>query len=210
MKMQIGYMRVSKADGAQMLDLQKDALIAAGVNLVHIYEDQCSGAKDDRPGLTACLKALRNGDQLVIWRLDRLGRNMKHLVATVEDMNSRGIAFKCLTGLEVDTATPTGRFMLTVFAGLAQMERDIIRERTIAGLAAARARGRKGGRRSVFTKSKLRQAQAALKSRDTGIAELCDELRVSKSTLYRNLTPDGALTVHGEKLLGIVANGNGK
>jgi DNA invertase Pin-like site-specific DNA recombinase len=206
----LGYMRVSKADGSQMLDLQRDSLIAAGVNPVHIYEDQCSGARDDRPGLTACLKALRKGDQLVIWRLDRLGRNMKHLVATVEDLNARGIAFKCLTGLAVDTSTPTGRFMLTVFAGLAQMERDIIRERTMAGLAAARARGRKGGRKSVFTKSKLRQAQAALRSRDTGIAELCDELSVSKSTLYRNLTPDGELTIHGEKLLGIVANGNGK
>jgi DNA invertase Pin-like site-specific DNA recombinase len=208
--MMIGYMRVSKADGSQMLDLQKDALVAAGVKPVHIYEDQCSGAKDDRPGLTACLKALRKGDQLVIWRLDRLGRNMKHLVATVEDLNARGIAFKCLTGLAVDTATPTGRFMLTVFAGLAQMERDIIRERTIAGLNAARARGRKGGRKSVFTKSKLRQAQAALKSRDTSVTELCEELEVSKSTLYRNLTPDGGLTVHGQKLLGMVANGNGK
>jgi DNA invertase Pin-like site-specific DNA recombinase len=206
----LGYMRVSKADGSQMLDLQRDALIAAGVEPTLIYKDQCSGAKDDRPGLAACLKALRMGDSLVIWRLDRLGRNMKHLVATVEDLNSRGIAFKCLTGLAVDTSTPTGRFMLTVFAGLAQMERDIIRERTVAGLAAARARGRKGGRKSVFTKSKLRQAQAALRNRDTSVTELCDELGVSKSTLYRNLTPDGELTVHGEKLLGIVANGNGK
>jgi DNA invertase Pin-like site-specific DNA recombinase len=87
--MMIGYMRVSKADGSQMLDLQKDALLAAGVDPVHIYEDQCSGTKDDRPGLMACLKALRKGDQLVIWRLDRLGRNMKHLVATVEDLNAK-------------------------------------------------------------------------------------------------------------------------
>jgi DNA invertase Pin-like site-specific DNA recombinase len=208
--LQLGYMRVSKADGSQMLDLQRDALIAAGVEPTLIYEDQCSGAKDGRPGLAACLKALRKNDCLVIWRLDRLGRNMKHLVATVEDLNAHGIAFKCLTGLAVDTSTPTGRFMLTVFAGLAQMERDIIRERTVAGLAAARARGRKGGRKSVFTKSKLRQVQAALRNRDTSVTELCDELGVSKSTLYRNLTPDGELTVHGEKLLGIIANGNGK
>src|SRR5215475_7532780 len=147
MKMQIGYMRISKADGTQLLDLQKDALMAAGVNSVHIYEDRCSGSKDDRPGLAACIKGLRKGDQLVIWRLDRLGRNMKHLVATVEDLNARGVTFKCLTGLAVDTSTPTGTFMLTVFAGLAQMERDIIRERTIAGLNAARARGRTGGRK---------------------------------------------------------------
>jgi DNA invertase Pin-like site-specific DNA recombinase len=205
----IGYMRVSKGNGAQTLDLQRDALLAAGVEPGHIYEDKASGKADDRPGLAACLKALREGDTLVVWRLDRLGRNLKHLIETVDDLSARGVAFRCLTGLQVDTSTPTGRFMLQVFGGLAEFERELIRERVNAGLEAARARGRKGGRPSAFTKAAIRRAQAALQHRDTNVMELCKELGVSKSTLYRNLTPDGKLTVHGEKLLGIIGNGNG-
>jgi DNA invertase Pin-like site-specific DNA recombinase len=205
----LGYMRISKGNGAQTLDLQRDALLAAGVEPEHIYEDKASGKADDRPGLAACLKALRPGDTLVVWRLDRLGRNLKHLIETVDDLSARGIAFQCLTGLQVDTSTPTGRFMLQVFGGLAEFERELIRERVNAGLEAARARGRKGGRPSAFTKAALRRAQAALERRDTNVQELCEELGVSKSTLYRNLTPDGKLTVHGEKLLGIIGNGNG-
>lgn len=207
--MLIGYMRVSKADGSQVLDLQRDALTAAGVEPTLVYEDMASGAKDDRPGLCSCLKALRKGDVLVIWKLDRLGRNLKHLISVVEDLNKRGVGFKVLQGAPVDTTTSQGKLMFTMFAALAEFERDVIRERTMAGLMAARARGRKGGRKSVFTKSKLRHAQAALKNRDQGVMELCDELGVSKSTLYRNLTPEGELTIHGQKLLSIVGNGNG-
>src|SRR5271165_5613897 len=100
--MLIGYMRVSKADGSQVLDLQRDALLAAGVPATHIYEDKCSGAKDERPGLCSCLKSLRKGDVLVIWRLDRLGRNLKHLVSTVEDLTKRGVGFKVMTGAPID------------------------------------------------------------------------------------------------------------
>ncbi len=199
--MLIGYMRVSKADGSQVLDLQRDALIAAGVDPAHIYEDKASGAKDDRPGLVSCLKSLRKEDVLVIWKLDRLGRNLKHLFEVVEDLTKRGVGFKVLNGAPVDTTTSQGKLMFTMFAALAEFERDVIRERTIAGLAAARARGRKGGRKPVFTPSKLRRAQAAMASRDTHVAELCDELGVSRAALYNHVSPDGKLTLRGEALL---------
>lgn len=197
----IGYMRVSKADGSQVLDLQRDALVEAGVEPSQIYEDKCSGSKDERPGLAACLKSLRKGDVLVIWRLDRLGRNLKHLMSVVEDLNNRGVGFKVITGAPIDTTTPVGKLTFTIFAGLAEFERDVIRERTVAGLAAARARGRSGGRISSFTPSKLRRAQAALAAKDTSVADLCAELGVSKTTMYRNLTPDGQLTESGKRAL---------
>ena len=200
--MMVGYMRISKADGSQVLDLQKDALLAAGVAEGHIYEDMCSGSKDDRPGLAACLKSLRKDDVLVIWRLDRLGRNIRHLLATVEDLTKRGVGFKVLTGAPIDTTTSQGKLIFTIFAGLAEFERDLIRERTVAGLAAARARGRKGGRPPVFTASKLRRAQAAMQYRDTNVGDLCKEIGVSRGALYRYVTPTGGLTEEGEKLLG--------
>ena len=120
--MLIGYMRVSKADGSQVLDLQRDALIAAGVVEDDIYEDMCSGSRDDRMGLAACLKALRRDDVLVVWKLDRLGRNLKHLLATVEDMTARGVGFKVLTGAPVDTTTPQGKLSFAMFAALAEFE----------------------------------------------------------------------------------------
>ena len=199
--MLVGYMRVSKSDGTQVSDLQLDALRAAGVGEGAIYEDRCSGSKDDRPQLAACLKALRKGDVLVIWRLDRLGRNLKHLIETIDDLSRRGVGFQCLTGLQVDTTTPAGRFMLQVFGGLAEFERHTIRERTMAGLAAARARGRKGGRKSVFTAAKLRRAQAAMANRDTAVSALCKELGVSTASLYRFVKPDGQLTERGAEFL---------
>ena len=137
--MLIGYMRVSKADGSQVLDLQRDALIAAGVKLSHLYEDQASGKKDDRPGLEACLKALRVGDTLIVWKLDRLGRNLRHLVNTIHDLMERGICFRVLTGqgANIDTTTASGRLVFGIFAALAEFERELIRERTIAGLSSA-------------------------------------------------------------------------
>jgi DNA invertase Pin-like site-specific DNA recombinase len=199
--MLIGYMRVSKADGSQVLDLQRDAILEAGVDPANIYEDKCSGSKDDRPGLTACLKALRKGDVLTIWKLDRLGRNLKHLIATVEDLSKRGVGFKVLSGAPIDTTTSEGKLMFTIFAGLAEFERNIIKERTLAGLASARARGRKGGRKPVFTASKLRRAQAAMANRDTSVSDLCTELEISTSTLYLYVTPQGGLTDKGEALL---------
>ena len=199
--MLIGYMRVSKADGSQVLDLQHDALIDAGVAPENIYEDKCSGSKDERPGLAACLKALRKDDVLVIWKLDRLGRNLKHLIETVDDLSKRGVGFKVLHGAPIDTRTSQGKLMFTMFAALAEFERDVIRERTIAGLAAARARGRKGGRKTVFTPSKLRRAAAAMSHKDTSVTALCEELGVSRSALYRYVAPDGTFTEDGKRLL---------
>ncbi len=158
--MLIGYMRVSKADGSQATDLQRDALIAAGVDPVHLYEDQASGMREDRPGLTSCLKALRTGDTLVVWKLDRLGRDLRHLINTVHDLTGRGIGLKVLTGhgAAIDTTTAAGKLVFGIFAALAEFERELIAERTIAGLASARARGRKGGRPFKMTAAKLRLA----------------------------------------------------
>ena len=199
--MQIGYARVSKADGSQVLDLQRDAMIEAGVEPANIYEDKCSGSKDERPGLAVCLKALRKGDVLVIWKLDRLGRNLKHLIETVEGLEKRGVNFKVLQGNAIDTSTPTGKLNFRLFAMLAEFERDTIKERTMAGLASARARGRIGGRKPKMTAAKLRLAQAGMQNRDTNVGDLCRELGVTRQTLYRHVGPDGKLRPDGEKLL---------
>ncbi len=201
----LGYMRISKADGSQVLDLQRDALLAAGVTEGNLYEDMCSGSKDDRAGLAACLKALRKDDVLVIWRLDRLGRNLKHLMATVEDLMTRSVGFKVLSGAPIDTTTPQGKLMFAMFAALAEFERDLIRERTNAGLAAARSRGKVGGRKPKMTAAKVRLAQAAMANRDTSTQKLCEELGVSRTTLYRHVTAAGELTAIGWRALG--ANG---
>jgi len=203
--MQIGYVRVSKADGTQDHSLQLDALKAAGVTPKHVYEDRITGSRDDRPGLDACLKALRKGDVLVVWKLDRLGRSMQHLVNTVEDLAARGVGFKVLTGegASIDTTTAAGKFFFGVFASLAEFERALIRERTMAGLASARARGRVGGRRHALSKSKVRRAQAAMQHTDTDVGELAKELGVSRSTLYRYVGPDGQLRDRGQAVLGV-------
>jgi len=160
--MQIGYVRVSKADGSQDQALQLDAMKAAGVKAKHIYEDTITGSVDDRPGLDACLKALRNDDVLIVWKLDRLGRSLRHLVNTVEDLAARGVGFKVLTGqgANIDTTTASGKFIFGVFASLAEFERELIRERTMAGLASARSRGRVGGRRHALSKAQVRTACA--------------------------------------------------
>jgi DNA invertase Pin-like site-specific DNA recombinase len=201
--MLIGYLRISKADGSQTLDLQRDALINAGVSPKHLYEDEVSGKKDRRPGLDACLKALRKGDVLVVWKLDRLGRDLRHLVNTVQDLADRGIGFRVLAGqgAEIDTTTPSGKLIFGIFASLAEFERELTRERTRAGLAAARARGRKGGRKYELTKAQVRLAQAAMSKRDTSVTELCDELGIARTTLYRYIGPNGELRDHGEKVI---------
>lgn len=201
--MLIGYMRVSKADGSQNTDLQLDALLAAGVSRDHIYEDHASGAKSDRPGLASCLKALRPGDSLVVWKLDRLGRDLQHLVTTVETLSKAGIGLKVLSGqgASIDTTTPTGKLIFGIFASLAEFEREMIRERTMAGLASARARGRAGGRPFTMTPAKLHMAMAAMKQGKTPINELCAELGISRQTLYQHLTPEGELRPLGKKLL---------
>jgi DNA invertase Pin-like site-specific DNA recombinase len=199
----IGYMRVSKADGSQVLDLQRDALLAVGVKPSRLYQDQASGKKDDRPGLDACLKSLREGDTLVVWKLDRLGRNLRHLVNTIHDLMERKIGFRVLSGqgANIDTTTAGGRLVFGIFAALAEFERELIRERTIAGLSSARARGRNGGRPYTMTPAKLRLAQAAMAKRDTRVGDLCQELGVTRQTLYRFVDPTGELRADGTKLL---------
>ncbi|GAB4360691.1 MAG: recombinase family protein [Gammaproteobacteria bacterium] len=201
--MLIGYMRVSKADGSQVLDLQRDALLEAGVRYDQLYEDLASGSRGDRPGLTACLKALRPGDVLVVWKLDRLGRNLRDLVNTVHALTERDIGLRVLTGqgASIDTTTASGKLVFGIFAALAEFVRDLIIERTKAGLAAARARGRNGGRPFKMTAAKLRLAQAAMGEPGTKVAEICRELGVTRQTLYRHVGPDGTLRPDGERLL---------
>ena len=201
--MLVGYMRVSKTDGSQTVDLQRDALLAAGIDADHLYDDHASGNRDDRPGLAACLKALRDGDTLVVWKLDRLGRNLHHLINTVHDLTARGVGLKVLTGqgAAIDTTTPAGKLVFAIFAALAEFERELISERTTAGLASARARGRNGGRPYKMTAAKLRLATASMGKPDTNVGELCAELEISRQTLYRHVSPAGLLRPDGLKLL---------
>lgn len=201
--MKLGYARISKADGSQTLDLQLDALTAADVAPGHVYKDEASGKRDDRPGLEACLKALRTGDTLYIWKLDRLGRDLKHLVTTVRSLSERGVGLCVLTGqgADIDTTTSSGKLIFGIFAALAEFEGDLIRERTMAGLAAARARGRKGGRQFELTKNQIRLAQSAMANRDTNITDLCRELGISRATLYRYVGPAGQLRDHARRVL---------
>lgn len=199
--MKIGYARVSTHD--QTTDMQMDALVEAGIRMEDIYQDVASGKKDDRPALLACLKALREGDTLVVWKLDRLGRDLHHLVKTVHDLTTRGIGLKVLAGhgASIDTTTASGKLIFGIFASLAEFERELIRERTVAGLASARARGRVGGRKFALTASGLRRAQAAMTHRDTNVGDLCAELGITRNTLYRLVGPKGELRPDGEKLL---------
>lgn len=153
----------------------------------------------------ACLKSLREGDVLVVWKLDRLGRSLAHLVNTVKDLSERRIGLRVLTGkgAQIDTTTASGRMVFGIFATLAEFERDLIRERTMAGLAAARARGRKGGRKFALTKAQVRLAQAAMAQRDTSVSDLCKELGIERVTLYRYVGPKGELRDYGKRVLGL-------
>lgn len=202
--MLIGYARVSKADGSQVLDLQIDALIEAGVDRDHIYTDRISGAKNERPGLNHCLRALRQGDTLITWRMDRLGRNLRHLINCVQELEDRKVGFKVLTGAGamVDTTTAHGKLIFGIFAAMAEYERDLIRERTIAGLKAARARGRVGGRKFRLSKAKVRYLEAAMGKPETVVAELGKELGICMTTLYKYVGPDGQLRDYGRRVLG--------
>ena len=180
--MLIGYARVSTED--QNLDLQADALKVAGCE--HIHTDRISGSVKNRPGLEEALKYLRSGDTLVVWKLDRLGRTVKGLVEMVESLQERGVQFRSLTD-GIDTSTTAGRFFFHVMAALAQMERELIRERTNAGLKAARARGRMGGRKRVMDSSKVAAAKRLLDA-GTPATEVAKNLGVGRATLYRALT----------------------
>jgi DNA invertase Pin-like site-specific DNA recombinase len=183
--MLIGYARISTGD--QTLDLQRDALQKAGCE--RIFEDTASGAKADRPGLAQALDMLRAGDTLVVWRLDRLGRSLGHLIETLLALDQRGIGFQSLTE-SIDTTTPGGKLIFHIFGALAEFERELIRERTNAGLAAARARGRRGGhpRVDVFANRKnLDLARTLYNDKGTPIADIARQFGVSRATLYRYL-----------------------
>jgi DNA invertase Pin-like site-specific DNA recombinase len=201
--MLIGYVRVSKSDGSQTLAPQRDALLAAGVDPTRIYEDLASGRRDDRPGLAACLKALQPGNALVLWKLDRLGRDLKHLVTTVDELRRREVGLKVLAGAgaQIDTLTANGRLFFGIFAALAEFERELIAERTRAGLAAARARGRLGGRPRKVDRAALQMAMAALGDPEAKAAEVARRLGITTTTLYVYLNGDGTPKAAGQAVL---------
>jgi DNA invertase Pin-like site-specific DNA recombinase len=177
----IGYARVSTTE--QNAALQTDALRKAGCE--QIFEDAASGAKTDRPGLAAALAFLRDGDVLAVWRLDRLGRSLPHLIETIGALETRGVGFRSLTE-SIDTTTPGGRLIFHVFGALGQFERDLIRERTKAGLTAAAARGRKGGRKPVVTADKLQRAREHI-ANGLNVREAATRLKIGKTALYAAL-----------------------
>lgn len=180
----VGYARVSTAE--QELALQLDALRKAGCDRALIFIDKMSGAKADRPGLSKCLAELRPGDVLLVWRLDRLGRSMRHLVTLIEDLRERGVGFRSIQDGMIDTTSASGELVLNIFSALAQFERRLIQERTNAGLAAARARGRLGGRPAVvFADPRVATARTLHRDQSLSVGEICSTLRVSRSTLYR-------------------------
>ena len=201
--MLIGYIRVSKADGSQTLEPQRDALLAAGVAPERLYEDLASRRHDARPGLTACLKALQPGNTLVVWKLDRLGRDLRHLVTTAEALRGRGVGLKVLAGAgaQIDTTTANGRLAFGIFAAFAEFERELIAERTRAGLAAARARGRLGGRPRKMDRATLAMAMAAMSDRGAVAADVARRLGMTTTTLYAYVNGDGSPKAAGQALL---------
>lgn len=195
--MLVGYMRVSTNE--QNLALQRDALKAAGCE--RLYDDTCSGSVTERPGLTKALDHMRAGDALVVWKLDRIGRSLSHVVELVDGLQAKGIGLKVLTG-GIDTTTSTGRLVFGIFATLAEFERDLIRERTMAGLAAARARGRNGGRPRLMTRAKLKTAMAMMADRGNVASDVAEQLGISISTLYAYVDGEGRPKSRATKLLG--------
>ncbi|ACY34559.1 MULTISPECIES: recombinase family protein [Comamonas] len=180
---EIGYARVSTHE--QSLDLQRDELKRVGAEV--IYEDCASGKTAERPELQHCLKALRAGDTLTVWRLDRLGRNLQDLIRIVTELEAKGVTFKSLKE-SIDTRGPAGKLVFHMFGALAQFERELLRERTMAGLDAARSRGRKGGRPPSLSPAQKNMALSLIKSGDLGISEIGKQFGVSRSTLYNLMT----------------------
>ena len=180
MNQRIGYARVSTDD--QHLDLQRDALKQAGCGL--IYEEAASGKSAERPELEQCRKALRAGDILVVWRLDRLGRSLPDLVQIVNDLERRGVGFESLTE-KIETGSAAGKLIFHVFAALAEFERGLIRERTHAGLTAARARGRVGGRKPKLGEKQVREIKALLRDPEIQVSEVARRYGISRTTLYK-------------------------
>ena len=201
--MLIGYMRVSKSDGSQTLDLQRDALLEAGVVPERLYQDLASGRHDARPGLLACLKALQPGNTLVVWKLDRLGGDLRHQNTPVYVRRGRGVGFgvRAGAGAQIDTTTANGRLFFGVFAAFAEFERELIVERTRAGLAAARARGRKGGRPRKMDQATLKAVQALLANTDETAQAIAKRFGMGTVTLYTYLNGDGSLKEAGAKLM---------
>ena len=191
--MLVGYARVSNTDGSQTTNLQRHVLLANGVGPESLYEDMASRRLDERPQLKACLKALRRGDTLVVWKLDRLGRDLRHLVNIVHGLTERGVGLKVLTGqgAAIDTTTASGKLAFGTFAALAEFERELISERW----------GRKGGRPHKLTAAKVRLAAASMGKPGTNVGELCAELGISRQTLYRHVSPAGEIRPDGAKLL---------
>jgi DNA invertase Pin-like site-specific DNA recombinase len=180
----VGYARVSTDD--QDLTLQMDSLVGLGVNQDDIFTDKVSGAKTERPGLGACLAKLQQGDTLVVWRLDRLGRSMHHLVELIEELRNRGIGFRSVSDGLIDTTSPSGELIFHIFSALAQFERRLVQERTKAGLASARARGRLGGRPPIdLDEAKVRAARKLHDDHTLNIDDICNTLHISRSTYYR-------------------------
>src|SRR6266487_3044519 len=183
--MLIGYARVSKNE--QNLDLQRDALLKAGCLEKNIFTDKITGTKAERKGLDAALTHLREGDTLVVWRLDRLGRSLKHLIETVTLLQEQHIAFQSITE-NINTSTATGQLVFHLFGALAEFERNLIKERTIAGLSAARARGRTGGRPKLkASASQISMAKKLYADETNSIRDICRILNISRATLYRYL-----------------------
>ena len=186
MKRWIGYARVSKEE--QNLELQLTALKEAGCLENLIFSDKSSGAKTARPGLEQCFKELKDGDTLVVWRLDRLGRSISHLIKLITELRQNGVSFKSLCDGVIDTTTASGELVFNIFSSLAQFERRLIQERTRAGLVAARARGCKGGRKKIpSTDPKIKTAKKMHEDKSVTIEEICKTLRISRPTLYRYL-----------------------
>jgi DNA invertase Pin-like site-specific DNA recombinase len=183
--MLVGYMRVSSDSDRQSTNLQRDALLAAGVDVRHLFEDRASGAKDDRPGLAKTLAFIQPGDVLVVWKLDRLGRSLSHLLAIVNTLRERKVAFRSLTE-GMDTSTASGELLFHVFGALAQYERALTRERVIAGLAAAKRRGRVGGRPLAIAGEKLEAVITALNG-GMSKAAVCRNFGVKRTTLIETL-----------------------
>jgi len=200
--MLIGYTRITKTDDDQVLNHQIDALVHAGVEKTRIFSDKASAGSDPRPALDGCLKALRAGDTLVVWKLDRIGRNLRHLIGTVHSLDERKVDFRVIEGsVAMDTTIPSGRIVYAVFDALLEFERDRISERTRTGLQAARRRGRKGGRKFALTPEKIRAAQSALADPHADIKGLCAKLGISKATLYRYMDSEGKLREAGHKVI---------
>ena len=184
----VGYARVSTLD--QKLHLQLDALQTAGCD--RVFSDHASGAKAERPGLLKALDYVRRGDTLVVWRLDRFGRSLGDLVHKVEALEQQGIGFRSLQEA-IDTTSPSGKLVFHLFGALSEFERDLVRERTMAGLASARARGRKGGRPRSMGEGKVKLASRLMRDPELSIAEVCRAVGVSSATLYRYVGPDGTI-----------------